>query len=417
MVKGVYKRSKSEIKRLSNQLKNGRLNNPDWRKKANETRKRLFREGKLVAWNKGKKNPALTLRNILNNPMKNPEIVKRIDYKERGIKISRAKMRHIVTEETKKKLRTGKYLLCDYCKKEIYIQKYLLKKDKKHYCSKKCADFGNRKELIKLCEECGKKFKTIPSKNFRFCGYKCSAINREKKGRTKEHIEKLKIILDKNREKIKKCKRCKLCGRLIGKKKHKCPTEKERQKIAKCLHTKKAREKKRKTLKRLYKEGKLIPVWLGKKRDKKTKKKISETKKWLYSLGLHKYSAKKGTQLNTGRTHFKKGQYAGEKSWNWKGGITPNKKAVWSSLEYQNWRKKIYERDNYTCQLCKKKSMPKNSLIINAHHIKPIYKYPKLIFDLNNGITLCKSCHIKIHKLDNKKEYYKNNNDEKKNKN
>ena len=62
-------------------------------------------------------------------------------------------------------------------------------------------------------------------------------------------------------------------------------------------------------------------------------------------------------------------------------------------LKYQEWRRDVFERDNYVCVLCKQRGGK-----LNAHHIKPFAKYPEYRFELNNGITLCKSCHIAIHR-------------------
>jgi len=58
------------------------------------------------------------------------------------------------------------------------------------------------------------------------------------------------------------------------------------------------------------------------------------------------------------------------------------------SKELENWRKLVFERDNYTCKVCNKKGV-----YLEAHHIKPFAYYPELRFDINNGQTLCKKCH------------------------
>ena len=49
------------------------------------------------------------------------------------------------------------------------------------------------------------------------------------------------------------------------------------------------------------------------------------------------------------------------------------------------------KRDNYICQKCF--SLEK----LLAHHIKEWNAYPKLRFNLDNGITLCNSCHSLLH--------------------
>lgn len=62
------------------------------------------------------------------------------------------------------------------------------------------------------------------------------------------------------------------------------------------------------------------------------------------------------------------------------------------SSEYAEWRKSVFERDGYKCQMCGKKGG-----ILNAHHIKKYSDYPSLRYDINNGKTLCKECHRKVH--------------------
>jgi hypothetical protein len=68
------------------------------------------------------------------------------------------------------------------------------------------------------------------------------------------------------------------------------------------------------------------------------------------------------------------------------------------------WRRQIFERDNYTCQLCGIKSGCGHRLILNAHHIKHWKDYPELRRDLNNGVTLCKDCHNYVHSKNYKNE-------------
>jgi len=59
-----------------------------------------------------------------------------------------------------------------------------------------------------------------------------------------------------------------------------------------------------------------------------------------------------------------------------------------------DWKKKIKERDQYTCQRC---GAVLNTTKLDAHHKMPVWFMPELQFDLDNGITLCKKCHHALH--------------------
>jgi hypothetical protein len=61
--------------------------------------------------------------------------------------------------------------------------------------------------------------------------------------------------------------------------------------------------------------------------------------------------------------------------------------------EYKAWRKSVFERDNYTCQMCGARGVK-----LNAHHIFPYAHFPEKRYDIKNGITLCIPCHQKWHK-------------------
>ena len=86
---------------------------------------------------------------------------------------------------------------------------------------------------------------------------------------------------------------------------------------------------------------------------------------------------------------------AGEKHHNWKGGITSWYNKIKSSSKYLQWRKEIYNRDNYICQKCGD-NIGHN---LNAHHIFAFNKYKNFRMNLNNGITLCNKCHINFHSI------------------
>lgn len=76
-----------------------------------------------------------------------------------------------------------------------------------------------------------------------------------------------------------------------------------------------------------------------------------------------------------------------------KGAQSDELKLIRCSAKMREWRKLVFERDDYTCQICGKKGGN-----LNAHHIKPFSIFPELRFDVSNGITLCKKCHIELHK-------------------
>lgn len=78
-----------------------------------------------------------------------------------------------------------------------------------------------------------------------------------------------------------------------------------------------------------------------------------------------------------------------ENHWNWKGGISYGHKTGYYSSDYKQWRKKVFERDGFTCQSCGEQGY------VTAHHIKSFAHYKELRYELSNGITLCEFCHSK----------------------
>ena len=84
----------------------------------------------------------------------------------------------------------------------------------------------------------------------------------------------------------------------------------------------------------------------------------------------------------------------GEKSSNWKGGVTPETNKRVNSKKWKIIREQIYKRDNYCCQICNK-----INIILHCHHIVP-YRITQDNSE-NNLITLCGHCHMK-----QEKKYY-----------
>ena len=74
----------------------------------------------------------------------------------------------------------------------------------------------------------------------------------------------------------------------------------------------------------------------------------------------------------------------------WKGGITLEAQCLRNKhqSELRTWREKVYTRDNYICRLCDERGGR-----LNAHHILSFALYPEYRFDVDNGVTLCRSCH------------------------
>ena len=102
-----------------------------------------------------------------------------------------------------------------------------------------------------------------------------------------------------------------------------------------------------------------------------------------------------------------RGTFKGEKSNNWKGGITKIGIKIRGSYEYKQWRISVFERDKWTCVKCKKKSKKGVKCKLNVHHkisfaalatkhnlktMEDALKC-KMLWDINNGETLCEDCH------------------------
>ncbi len=94
-------------------------------------------------------------------------------------------------------------------------------------------------------------------------------------------------------------------------------------------------------------------------------------------------------KVNVGKSPWNKGMkgyLAGDKHYNWNGGKSSSRDfRIICNDEYKNWRQSIFKRDGWKCQMsdvdCKGQ--------LEAHHILRWSEFPKLRYEIKNGITLC----------------------------
>jgi Restriction endonuclease len=67
----------------------------------------------------------------------------------------------------------------------------------------------------------------------------------------------------------------------------------------------------------------------------------------------------------------------------------PDKVPSWYNPEYVAWRSAVLTRDGHMCVFCGSTEK------LEADHIKPKSAFPDLKYDVSNGRTLCRPCHMK----------------------
>ena len=86
--------------------------------------------------------------------------------------------------------------------------------------------------------------------------------------------------------------------------------------------------------------------------------------------------------------------YTGENNNFWNPMLTPEERETMRLYpEYNEWRLDVFKRDKFTCQCCGDNT----SGNLNAHHILNYSEHKQLRTEVDNGITLCKSCHVDFH--------------------
>ena len=284
--------------------------------------------------------------------------------------------------------------------------------------------------ISRICKECGKTFEVYLSDKRKFCSPECrmKAQSRRQRGEgnpywkggvsSKEGVKKYnKKYQKKNKEKIKK--------------QRKEYGQQNKQKVF--IRNKKYREENRKSLlehdKQKYNNrpknhiciicGKLCAneffcdnICKGKYQSKMQMGKNNPS----WKNDINKICEECGKEFSV-LPCCKRQKYcsneckgigmSGENGPNWKGGVTALNHRIRDLRENRIWRMSVFERDKYTCVICG--NVGGN---LEAHHINSFNniilknkiisvrkaKKCKELWDVNNGITVCVTCHEMIDK-------------------
>lgn len=256
--------------------------------------------------------------------------------------------------------------ICKICKNELPYDSFTKSKNVKdgyENTCKKCRQ-EQRKKYINTCITCGSEFRSA-YKDTKYCKQAC-------KPQSKRHRIEVK------------CARC-------GKPKFVTPSHKENYKNHYCSN-----ECKNKHYKELYS---------GENHHRFSKKEIQcPNCNKLFLLNNYEIETNKNNYCSIKcKDEHRKVIYSGVNAPSY----NPNKPQEEREIErkyaeYYEWRRKVFERDNYTCKKCGDKTG--GNLV--AHHILNYNEHKDLRTKLENGITFCDCCHKEFHSIFG----YRNNN-------
>lgn len=343
---------------------------------------------------------------------------------------------------------------CEVCGKDIekYQSQIDYSKSKRFYCSKECRSVYRKREVKReelICKNCGNIFyrthrdiKNAKSKNreIKYCSKKCMLDDKHVESKTinctncnKEITRRITDMYTTNfcnmdcyREYHKRNDMidlvCKNCNKVFSHKKHYIETQAERGQVVKYCSKDCAVEFMRRDMIE-------VKCSICNKTYLKNKNKLNK-KDELCSFECKKEYIKRnhnrdvvcnqcGKKFTKNKYRYDKAKthYCSQKCFNEyrttaKDNYQKLSHYLRSSSEYEKWRKKVFDRDGYTCKECGEANN------LHAHHIIELHKIcstydmnienilkSKEFNDIDNGITLCPKCHNKRHpflKRDNK---------------
>ncbi len=95
----------------------------------------------------------------------------------------------------------------------------------------------------------------------------------------------------------------------------------------------------------------------------------------------------------------------GELNPRWRGGVTPERQAFYTSLEWKKVCGAVWKRDGAACRRCTIKQVDAPDMPFHIHHIVG-FANKALRADINNLVLLCEVCHHFVHSRRNEKREF-----------
>lgn len=283
---------------------------------------------------------------------------------------------------------------CDYCGKEGHMKKSQFERNKNHFCSKECKNNFQKRQITFNCDCCGKESSMVASqyklKKNHFCSKECCFKWKEKQVTfICEHCGK-----ESSRTKSSfKRRKQHFCSRECYERWH------ENQVVLNCEYC-----------------GKEYSI---------TKSKFDNNEHHFCSMECRAKSDEKRVNINcdycnkeinitqsmfdNNEHHFcsrecyfkwRSENLRGENNPSYKPNLTEEDREKRRNIQgYRDFVKGVFERDNYTCQKC---GDNKGGNLV-AHHLNGYHWCKDERVDVNNGITLCTTCHKLFHEIYSKK--------------
>lgn len=259
-------------------------------------------------------------------------------------------------------------LKCENCGKE-----FLSSKKTQRYCGASCRIDAARETVIKECANCGKEIsrkKSEAKAKFSYCSIKCR----------NEHMKVRNIKKNNPNWKAKTITvQCDYCRKNFEYKNYTKRTHKYCSRECKSKHQ---------------------SITLKSENNPNFKNKTIHTKcdccKKEITVPEHKKKKRKNVYCSVKCKNEHNGTlYSGVNNPNYINGLSHDYRIRYRIVEgYNQWRKNVMQRDNFTCQLCGD-SKGGN---LHAHHLDG-YNWAKAKrTEIDNGITLCSTCHTGFHK-------------------